>query len=80
MATRTPTIDSQVHAYERNRPERPWKGFLQGPYEVTGDDMGGGDGRSRSRRGPVGFAVLHVPATTPPTRSRYTRSILASSA
>ena len=39
MATRTPTIDSQVHAYERNRPERPWRGFLQGPDEVTGDDM-----------------------------------------
>ncbi len=39
MATRTPTIDSQVHAYERNRPERPWIGSLQGPDEVTGDDM-----------------------------------------
>ena len=39
MVTRTPTIDSQVHAYERNRPERPWHGFLQGPDEVTGDDM-----------------------------------------
>jgi len=39
MATGTPTIDSQVHAYERNRPERPWSGFLQGPDEVTGDDM-----------------------------------------
>jgi len=37
--TTTPTIDSQVHAYERNRPERPWSGFLQGPDEVTGDDM-----------------------------------------
>ena len=35
----TPTIDSQVHAYERNRAERPWQGFLQGPDEVTGDDM-----------------------------------------
>ena len=35
----TPTIDSQVHAYERNRPERPWSGFLHGPDEVTGDDM-----------------------------------------
>ena len=33
------TIDSQVHAYEKNRPERPWSGFLQGPDEVTGDDM-----------------------------------------
>ena len=39
MATHTPTIDSQVHAYERNRPERPWAGFLRGPDEVTGDDM-----------------------------------------
>jgi predicted TIM-barrel fold metal-dependent hydrolase len=39
MATQTPTIDSQVHAYERNRPERPWRNFLPGPAEVTGDDM-----------------------------------------
>ena len=39
MATRTLTIDSQVHSYERNRPERPWLGFLTGPDEVTGDDM-----------------------------------------
>ena len=39
MATQTPTIDSQVHAYERNRPERPWVGFLTGPDEVTGDNM-----------------------------------------
>jgi predicted TIM-barrel fold metal-dependent hydrolase len=39
MAMQTPTIDSQVHAYERNRPERPWRNFLQGPAEVTGDDM-----------------------------------------
>ena len=39
MATRTPIIDSKVHAYERNRPERPWIGYLQGPGEVTSDDM-----------------------------------------
>lgn len=39
MATQTLTIDSQVHAYERNRPERPWNAFLEGPDEVTGDDM-----------------------------------------
>ena len=39
MVTRTPTIDSQVHAYEHDRPERPWSGFLQGPDEVTGDNM-----------------------------------------
>ena len=39
MAESTLTIDSQVHAYERNRPERPWAGFLRGPDEVTGGDM-----------------------------------------
>ena len=39
MMPRNLTIDSQVHAYERNRPERPWAGTLQGPEEVTGDDM-----------------------------------------
>ena len=33
------TIDSQVHAYERNHPGRPWAGELAGPPEVTGDDM-----------------------------------------
>ena len=33
------TIDCQVHCYERNRPERPWHGHLEGPEEVTGDDM-----------------------------------------
>jgi predicted TIM-barrel fold metal-dependent hydrolase len=35
----TPKIDVQVHAYEKNTPSRPWAGFLQGPDEVTGDDM-----------------------------------------
>ena len=34
-----PTIDAQVHAYERNHPGRPWAGALQGPPEVTGDQM-----------------------------------------
>jgi L-fuconolactonase len=33
------TIDSQVHAYERNHPGRPWHGVLAGPPEVTGDQM-----------------------------------------
>ncbi len=37
--TATPVIDSQVHCYERNRPERPWASTLVGPDEVTGDDM-----------------------------------------
>lgn len=32
-------IDSQVHAYERDHPGRPWAGILAGPDEVTGDDM-----------------------------------------
>jgi len=34
-----PTLDSQVHAYERNHPARPWVGTLMGPDEVTGDQM-----------------------------------------
>lgn len=34
-----PTIDVQVHVYERNHPGRPWAGVLHGPPEVTGDDM-----------------------------------------
>jgi len=34
-----PTLDAQVHAYERNRPGRPWVGTLYGPAEVTGDQM-----------------------------------------
>ena len=38
-SSKTAVIDCQVHAYERNRPERPWAGTLVGPAEVTGDDM-----------------------------------------
>lgn len=34
-----PILDAQVHAYERNHPGRPWAGTLQGPAEVTGDQM-----------------------------------------
>jgi len=34
-----PTIDAQVHVYERNHPGRPWAAVLHGPPEVTGDDM-----------------------------------------
>jgi predicted TIM-barrel fold metal-dependent hydrolase len=34
-----PTIDAQVHAYERNHPGRPWADVLAGPPEVTGDQM-----------------------------------------
>src|SRR5882762_10290664 len=33
------TIDVQVHAYERDRPGRPWAAVLHGPAEVTGEDM-----------------------------------------
>ena len=38
-ARQAPTIDCQVHAYERDRLERPWADVLTGPPEVTGDDM-----------------------------------------
>ena len=34
-----PIVDAQVHAYERDRPGRPWAGTLAGPPEVTGADM-----------------------------------------
>ena len=34
-----PILDSQVHAYERSHPGRPWVGTLYGPAEVTGDQM-----------------------------------------
>ncbi len=34
-----PILDAQVHAYERNHPGRPWVGTLQGPAEVSGDQM-----------------------------------------
>ncbi|MCY4229359.1 MAG: amidohydrolase family protein [Alphaproteobacteria bacterium] len=34
-----PIIDAQVHAYERDRPGRPWAATLAGPPEVTGSDM-----------------------------------------
>src|SRR5690348_16095093 len=34
-----PTIDVQVHCYERNHPGRPWHEVLAGPPEVTGADM-----------------------------------------
>jgi predicted TIM-barrel fold metal-dependent hydrolase len=34
-----PTIDAQVHAYERNHPGRPWRAVLAGPPEVTGEQM-----------------------------------------
>jgi predicted TIM-barrel fold metal-dependent hydrolase len=34
-----PTIDAQVHAYERDHPGRPWAGVLPGPPEVTGEQM-----------------------------------------
>ena len=39
MVTQTTTIDSQVHAYERNSPERPWASIPPWPEEVNGDDM-----------------------------------------
>ena len=39
MSTQSLTIDCQVHCYEINSPERPWHGHLEGPEEMTGDDM-----------------------------------------
>jgi L-fuconolactonase len=30
-----PILDSQVHAYERNHPGRPWNGTLYGPIGLN---------------------------------------------
>ncbi len=38
-AADSPVIDCQVHAYERDRPERPWRAVLTGPTQVTGADV-----------------------------------------
>ena len=32
-------IDSQVHAYEKNTPKRPWHSVPNWPDHVTGDEM-----------------------------------------
>ena len=32
-------VDSQVHAYEANTPERPWHSVPNWPDHVTGDEM-----------------------------------------
>ena len=34
-----PIIDSQVHAYEANTPQRPWASVPNWPAHVTGDEM-----------------------------------------
>ena len=34
-----PIIDSQVHVYEANTPERPWHSVPNWPDHVTGDEM-----------------------------------------
>ncbi len=39
MSTQSLTIDCQVHCYDRNSSERPWHSHLEGPEEVSGDDM-----------------------------------------
>ena len=32
-------IDSQVHVYEANTPQRPWHSVPNWPAHVTGDEM-----------------------------------------
>ena len=39
MSTQSLAIDCQVHCYDRNSSERPWHSHLEGPEEVSGDDM-----------------------------------------
>ncbi len=35
----TPVIDAQVHAYETDRPGRPWAAVLTGPPSANGEEM-----------------------------------------
>ena len=55
-----PILDSQVHAYERNHPGRPWVGTLTGPEEVTGDQMVAAMDEAGVDLDP-GLALQHVP-------------------
>jgi len=66
-----PTLDSQVHAYERNHPGRPWIGTLYGPPEVTGDQMAAAMGFARLQQ------QLKIDLLVPPVVeiSRSMRSI-----
>src|SRR4029450_3706240 len=38
-ASPVPIIDSQVHAYAANTPQRPWSRVPNWPAHVTGDEM-----------------------------------------
>jgi len=71
-----PTIDVQVHAYERNHPGRPWVGTLHGPAEVTGHQMVAAMDRSVSTA-PCWSRRSRCTATTPAMRSKSTPRIPA---
>ena len=60
-----PTIDVQVHCYERNHPGRPWHAVLAGPPEVTGPDMIKAMG-SGKRRALSSVDTPHLFRRTPP--------------
>ena len=64
------TIDAQVHAYERDRPGRPWLAALQGPAEVTGDQMVAAMDRVR-----VDGAILVSPFTMYGYDASYAREV-----
>jgi len=66
------TIDAQVHAYERDRPGRPWLEALQGPAEVTGDQMVAAMDRVR-----VDGAILVSPFTMYGYDASYAREVYA---
>ena len=66
------TIDAQVHAYERDRPGRPWLAALQGPAEVTGDQMVAAMDRVR-----VDGAILVSPFTMYGYDASYAREVYA---
>src|SRR5690348_3332395 len=58
-------IDSQVHAYAANTPERPWARVPNWPAHVTG-----GDGQGRRRWRDLHFPLFNVPIRRQPCRKR----------
>jgi hypothetical protein len=71
-------IDSQVHVYEADRPERPWVAKITGPAHVTGDEqVAAMDGWESMA--PSSSRHTQPTVTTAAMRRRSTPGILAGS-
>jgi hypothetical protein len=73
-----PTIDSQVHAYEANTPQRSWHNVPNWPKHAIGDEIVAAMDRVRVD-GAI-FSAFYFYATTRATRCRCNAGIRAGSA